>query len=761
MKKKYPRQISYLKTGIIHFLVLLLLSSVLNKGYAQQSILWSKEMQAILKPSSTEGWLEFKDETNINPATLFSEYKNLFIPGINEEMRLVKTENDNIGMVHYSYQQYYKGIKIKGAEFNVHAKDGRAVSANGIIVTNISRSVTVSVSEEDALREALKNIPSRKYIWLNEREEKRLKEREKNNDATYYPQGELTLVKPKNEKTATASNLILSWKFDISVENGFSKTVFIDAETGSTVNTIALDFHCVLGTGATTWNGTQQVWTKTSGSNYIIYEDCGTPEFRIRNANGETDLSNVTEFTDANNIWTSAAQQPQIQTYIGLRTAFLYYFNTFGRNSYDNAGALIEGYNNMWFVSSDTTQPDYPNNASWYGTSHFIGFGPGSTSSPTDDWNTDDIAGHEFTHGVTQFEADLDYQDESGALNESFSDIFGEMIEKMLEGSIDWLEAADRSTGYIRNLSNPNDNGQPDTYNGDFWYTGPNDEGGVHTNSGVQNYCFYLLSVGGSGTNDNGAAYSVTGIGADAAAAIAYRALTVYLNSGSDYIDSRKAWVHSAVDLYGGCSNEAIQTGYAWRAVGVEAQSAQYINNVCGTYPSGSSVTFQAIHILGGSSSCSNIITPSSFSVAYSSVDMVVLYPGFIAQSGSHFVAYLEPCAITLYKTPTPFVADIPLGQEITEKLNDSGNSDKLSLEASPNPFSEQLILRYNLANAGKIRINMYDLPGNKVMEEQLMVGTSGINNFTIYTKDLTQGIYFVEVAGPNLTVTKKVIKVE
>ncbi|NIW45715.1 MAG: hypothetical protein GWN30_13480, partial [Gammaproteobacteria bacterium] len=64
------------------------------------------------------------------------------------------------------------------------------------------------------------------------------------------------------------------------------------------------------------------------------------------------------------------------------------------------------------------------------------------------------------------------------------------------------------------------------------------DNGGVHTNSGVQNYWFYLLSEGGSGVNDNGDAYFVTGIGIEEAAQIAYRNLTVYLMPGSDYPDA-------------------------------------------------------------------------------------------------------------------------------------------------------------------------------------------------------------------------------
>ncbi|HAV53400.1 MAG TPA: peptidase M4 thermolysin, partial [Aequorivita sp.] len=82
-------------------------------------------------------------------------------------------------------------------------------------------------------------------------------------------------------------------------------------------------------------------------------------------------------------------------------------------------------------------------------------------------------------------------------------------------------------------------------YLGTNWYSGSGDNGGVHINSGVQNFWFYVLSVGKSGTNDLGNSYNVTGIGMDKAAAIAYRNLTVYLNSNSQYSDARNGAIQA------------------------------------------------------------------------------------------------------------------------------------------------------------------------------------------------------------------------
>src|SRR5262249_38719811 len=153
----------------------------------------------------------------------------------------------------------------------------------------------------------------------------------------------------------------------------------------------------------------------------------------------------------------------------------------------------------------------------------------GAAGTLANSWSALDILGHEYTHAVTGASASLAYSNESGALNESFSDMFGEAIENSVAGPNDWLEGADRTAGAIRSLSDPNAFFQPDTYQGTFWFfpAGPpaatNDFNGVHTNSGVQNFWFFLLSDGGAGTNDNGWAYSFSGIGIIDAAAIAYR----------------------------------------------------------------------------------------------------------------------------------------------------------------------------------------------------------------------------------------------
>ena len=185
-----------------------------------------------------------------------------------------------------------------------------------------------------------------------------------------------------------------------------------------------------------------------------------------------------------------------------------------------------------------------------------------------------DVLAHELTHGLTHETANLAYQGESGALNESFSDIFGTNVKRIAmgtnsQGQPNWSWTLGENLFPARDMSNPNTFKQPDTYEGKFWVdpSSEKDHGGVHINSGVQNY-WYALLVEGSGnngaglatpdlllgshenyTNDNGFNYNVKGIGFDKAQGVAYRALVNYLQEDSTFIDSREATIRAAIDL--------------------------------------------------------------------------------------------------------------------------------------------------------------------------------------------------------------------
>jgi len=193
-----------------------------------------------------------------------------------------------------------------------------------------------------------------------------------------------------------------------------------------------------------------------------------------------------------------------------------------------------------------------------------------------------DVAAHEIGHAVCETTANLVYQKESGAMNEGFSDIWAACVEYFAAPTkATWLigEDIERRAGHaaLRSMSDPNAEGQPDTYGGTYWInpnctpSSTNDYCGVHTNSGVLNHWFYILAIGKSGTNDLGNAFNVTGISIDKAARIAYRLESVYLTSTSTFANARSFGIQAAKDLYGAGSAEEIAVTNAFYAVGVGA----------------------------------------------------------------------------------------------------------------------------------------------------------------------------------------------
>jgi Zn-dependent metalloprotease len=291
--------------------------------------------------------------------------------------------------------------------------------------------------------------------------------------------------------------------------------------------------------------------------NYRLRESGRGGGIATFDAGGTFVLWRSTDFVDNDSIFTDPNDQAGVSTHWAAEATYDYFLDKHGRNSYDDAGGRIISYVHYG--------EDFLN-AQWTG-SH-MQFGDGNELNDYRPLVNIDVIAHEFTHGVTQYTASLIYQDQYGALNESFSDIFGEHVENyLLDGVNDWLMGDE--VGTIRSFINPNTYGQPDTYLGSMWYTGTADYGGVHINSGVQNFWFYLLSVGGTGVNDHGDEYSVTAIGMEEAAQIAYRNLTVYLMPTSEYEDARGGSLNAAVDLFGVNSPQFNSVQDAWNAVGV------------------------------------------------------------------------------------------------------------------------------------------------------------------------------------------------
>ena len=237
-----------------------------------------------------------------------------------------------------------------------------------------------------------------------------------------------------------------------------------------------------------------------------------------------------------------------------------YYKKTFNRNSYDNEGAKL--------ISTVHVGKNW-DNAGWNGIQMMYGDGDGKEFIPFSAGL--DVIAHELTHAVTEYSANLEYRNESGALNESLSDIMGAMVDRD-----DWdmgedIYAPEMRGTVLRSLSNPASipnplkpsEGYPDHYS--KRYKGTIDNGGVHINSSINNKAAYLVSEGGTHYD-----VTVNGVGREATEKIYYRALTKYLTANSNFSMMRQAAIQAATDLYGQNSKEVQAVKKAYDAVGVK-----------------------------------------------------------------------------------------------------------------------------------------------------------------------------------------------
>lgn len=541
-------------------LLLLLLTVGLGVSPATGQNRLSPALQSLTAPGSEPGWLLFNESLHLDAKTLFSSYKSAFDLGEKDEMVLFRVHSDELGYTHYRYQQTYGGVPVEGAEFALHSRNGIAIKGNGHLQPGLSLNYQPAVSPENALATALSSVAATSYMWESAGNQEALRQATGDPDASFFPAAEL-LIADDDFQPQDEPDFHLLYKFDIQASQPVSRTwVYVDAHNGEVVKSLDMLMHTdSAGTAETRYKGNQPIvaegFTDTGGFDIFRLRESGRGSgIETYNLNTSTDYADAVDFIDPDNYWESdSINDASTDAHWAAELTYDYYLGTHGRDSYDDEGSKLISY-----VHYDVNYF----NAFWNG--QWATFGDGSGDPLT----TVDITAHEFTHGVTGNSARLVYAYESGALNESFSDIFGNAVEYYADpATFDWKIGED--IGAFRNMENPQEFGDPDTYRGTDWWTQTGDNGGVHINSGVQNYWFYLLVEGGSGTNGIGQSYAVNAIGWEAASAIAYRNLNVYLDPSSQFKDARAGSLQAVEDLYGFCSDEYTSVAAAWHAVGI------------------------------------------------------------------------------------------------------------------------------------------------------------------------------------------------
>ena len=579
---------------MLKYSIKLALLVCLFSSYAPNEEKQTKELflEQMATPKSSLQWLELKEEARADKESHLKFVRELFVLKEADQLKQSSLTIDGENWQHYRYQQHYKGIPVEGADYILHEKNGLIHSSNGNLLSGLDLSITPSYSESKALEILLMQIEAEEYAWENPTMEAMLQHQREDSDASYYPKGELVII---SEQLGGFSNdpstYHLAYKFDIHLSVPFdAKSYYIEANTGIIIEEIPLLYNCgENGTGHTHYYGPQDIITEYDNilGQYIL-KDCtrNIETYSAGNQEENIDNTNPNNFLlDDNNVWVDNAQKSGVTAHWCAGKAYDYFKNIHNHIGYDSLNSKT-----MVYVDYGINE----NNATWSNGFMKVGEGDGVKFGS---FATLDIIGHEFTHGVIKHTANLQYKYESGAINESLADIFGCMVEWEADSTgFDWLLAEDAgiTETALRSMSNPNAFNDPDTYKGTHWNYGYNDYGGVHTNSGVMNYWFYLLAEGGSGTNDSNYEYNVPSIGKEIAANIAYKMLN-YLSPKSSFADARQASLQAAIDLYETISTEYDAVNEAWCAVGVGGCGIGATGTVTVLSPNGGEVFNQGI----------------------------------------------------------------------------------------------------------------------------------------------------------------------
>jgi len=522
------------------------------------------------KPQYQNNWGSFSVDftgSTVSLKEFTSDLNGYFQADKDNSFKLDREHSDEFGNTYYNYQHFYKDVKVEGDLIFIQVKNNKIQFVSGQFV-NVSGLDTSSSLPDEKIKEIA-------YSDFGTREN--VKEGVVENLLIKVANEERTVVKFVKKVNLTSVLPMKSMDFIIEGITGeliSSRNKVYKADTPSN--------------SATYYRGNQNIVVDSYNGKFRLKDNTRKIRtFNAANLDGNIDPSDGTftgyqEYLNNTANFTATASKPAIDVHWGITKTYDYYSSVHSRNSFDGNGHAINNYYDAGNVLGDDENAAAIDEN--MGNVEVIGMVYGAGGSMMNPVVGLDVTGHEYSHLVIGRNGNggLNYENESGALNESFADIFGTSIEFYVNLNPNWIMGenilkGNVSPSYMRSMSDPNSGlvAQPDTYKGTYWQkttANPNpfnDYGGVHTNSGVGNFWFYLLSAGGYGTNDINNQYWVEGIGIQKAEKIAYKALMSGLSSTATYMDAYNATKQAAAALYGANSEEWNQVVNSWYAVGI------------------------------------------------------------------------------------------------------------------------------------------------------------------------------------------------
>lgn len=445
--------------------------------------------QAISQPAVLEG-----DASPEQAARGFLDiYGELFgLQNSNSELTKMTERILEDGRSFVRFQQLYQDVPVIGGELIVQLNtDFDIVSANGEIMPDLNLNITPAISAEEAHQSALVKVASNYGLNIDEL-------------TTSEP--ELWIYNPMLLDAFEPHLSRLVWRLEVTTLDlsPIREFVLVEAHQGF----IVLQFSQI-----------------ADALNRVIYDNNNNPSLGLPgNGPVRTEGGMPSNVADVNLAYDYSGD------------TYNFYLNEHSRDSIDGAGMTL--ISTVRYCHPLFTCPFQ--NARWDGAQMLYGDGYATA---------DDVVGHELTHGVTQFTSGLFYFNQSGAINESLSDIWGEFVDQTNGAGTDtatvkWLIGEDLPMGAIRDMSDPTVDSDPDKMTSTLYYCDTDDSGGVHFNSGVNNKAAFLMTDGGSFNGQ-----TVTGLGISKVADLYYEVQTNMLTSGSNYLDLYDALIQASINL--------------------------------------------------------------------------------------------------------------------------------------------------------------------------------------------------------------------
>ena len=498
-----------------------------------------------------ENWYVLPEDSKYSLNNFVEFYKNSFSLSrydsfVIDTMDLDKQLIDsNIAV--YKLKHYFNNIEVENSQMIVFSKAGNVQFAYGEVFDNVANYIDVkatTISKTISQESALKNV-GENFAWQDTNLENYIKELTEDSTATFYP----SFSNQKIRKINGIPYLLDEWGITTYDTINGLQTVFIyvDKYNGQIVDRLIKQNDLI-----DNCNDEGEVITLYYGRKYDMETKWVAPwTYKLKNCdkilstnkNVEYLFANIpASLTDSDNVWTSVEERPATTAHWVACKVQDYFKNTFGTNTKDLL-QIVAGLNDG---TRGVFKPLYYSPHFKLGRFNLIKLGKinGNYCS------TVDIIAHEYAHCLISYSSKLDEYGESGALNESFADIFANLAERSILGRNNWEIGEDVGV-VVRDLSNP----ECSYYGGQNWIN-PNstyDKGGVHTNSGVQSKWFQLI-------------YDEIGLNN---ARKLVRWTEKWLNPTSKYIDSKNLSIILSQLFFGKCSDEHKAVVDAWYEVGV------------------------------------------------------------------------------------------------------------------------------------------------------------------------------------------------